>query len=65
MTHYHITYRDPFTGQSHVHYTRPLSDLGLAKQVEALNVKADFMGYESPYRIRIGAEEFKWIRISQ
>lgn len=64
-THYEVIYRDPYSGRVSVHYSRPLSDLSLAKQVEALNVKADFMGYDSPYRIRIGDEEFKSIEIAE
>jgi hypothetical protein len=63
MTRYEVIYRDPYNGTVSVRYSRPLSDLSLAKQVEALNVKADFMGYDSPYRIRVGDQEFKSLEI--
>jgi hypothetical protein len=63
FTDYEVIYRDPATGEVQVRYRRPLSDLSLAKQVEALTTKADFMGYDSPYRIRIGDNEFKSIEV--
>lgn len=65
MQTYEVIYRDPYNGRVSIQYSRPLSDLTLAKQVEALNVKADTMGYDSPYRIRIGDKEFKAIQVQQ